>query len=128
MTAIANQEARIRQLLVDNLFAVFSEFDPERRMKAIVANYTEDVIWTSPELIARGHEELNEGAQKLLDRTPNFIFTAAGPVHVLRDLGYLAFTYGLPQQPPASTGYDVAQVRDGRIAMLYTLLTGFTDK
>ena len=50
--------------------------------------------------------------------------TAAEP----GDLGYLAFTYGVPQQPPASIGYDVAQVRDGRIAVLYTLLNGFTDR
>lgn len=76
------------------------------------------MIWSSPELTTRGHEELNGGAERLIDRTPDFVFTAAGPVHVLRDLGYLAFTYGVPQQPPASIGYDVAQVRDGRIAVL----------
>jgi hypothetical protein len=29
-----------------------------------------------------------------------------------------------PQQPPASIGYDVAQVRHERIAVLYTLLNG----
>jgi hypothetical protein len=128
MATTPTQDARIRELLLDNLFAVFSERDPERRMRAIVANYTEDVIWSSPEVTTRGHEELNAGAQKLIDRTPAFVFTAAGPVHVLRDLGYLAFTYGVPQQPPASTGYDVAQVRDGQIAALYTLLNGFTDR
>ena len=128
MATTPTQDARIRELLLDNLFAVFSEPDPERRMRAIVANYTEDVIWSSPEVTTRGHEELNAGAQKLIDRTPDFAFTAAGPVHVLRDLGYLAFTYGVPQQPPASIGYDVAQVRDGRIAVLYTLLNGFTDR
>ena len=97
-------------------------------MKAIVANYTEDVVWTSPEVTAVGYEELNEGAQKLIDRTPAFAFSAAARVHVLRDLGYLKFTYGVPHQPPASIGYDVAQVRDGRIAVLYTLLNGFTDR
>lgn len=128
MATTATQDARIRELLLANLFAVFSERDPERRMRAIVANYTEDVIWSSPEVTTRGHEELNAGAQKLIDRTPAFVFTAAGPVHVLRDLGYLAFTYGVPQQPPASIGYDVAQVQDGRIAVLYTLLNGFTDR
>ena len=128
MTTTPTQDARIRELLLVNLFAVFSERDPERRMRAIVANYTDDVIWSSPETTTRGHEELNAGAQKLIDRTPDFVVTAAGPVHVLRDLGYLAFTYGVPQQPPASIGYDVAQVRDGRIAMLYTLLNGFTDR
>ena len=77
-------------------------------MNAIVANYTEDVIWSIPDGTTPGHEELNEGAHKLLDRTPDSVFTAAGPVHVLRDLGYLAFTYGVPQQRPASLGYDVA--------------------
>jgi hypothetical protein len=30
---------------------------------------------------------------------------------------------GVPQQPPAVSGIDVALVRDGRIAVLYTLLT-----
>jgi len=128
MATTPTQDARIRELLLVNLFAVFSERDPGRRMTAIAANYTEDVIWSSPEATTRGHEELNAGAQKLIDRTPAFAFTAAGPVHVLRDLGYLAFIYGVPQQPPASTGYDVAQVRDGRIALLYTLLNGFTDR
>jgi hypothetical protein len=54
-----------------NLFAVFSERDRERRMKAIVANYTEDVIWSDPEATIRGHEGLNEGAQKMLDSTPH---------------------------------------------------------
>jgi hypothetical protein len=125
---VTTDEARIRELMLVNLFAVFSERDPERRTKAIATNYTEDVIWSAPEATVRGHEALNEQAQKLLDSTPGFVFTAAGPIHVLRDLGYLAFTYGVPQQPPASTGYDVAQVRYGRIALLYTLVNGLTDR
>jgi hypothetical protein len=49
MTTALTQDARIRELMLVNLFAVFSERDPERRMKAIVANYTEDVIWSNPE-------------------------------------------------------------------------------
>jgi hypothetical protein len=58
----------------------------------------------------------------LLDNLPDFVFTAAGPVHVLRDLGHLPFIHGVPEQPPAITGYDVALVRDGQIAVLYTLV------
>lgn len=97
---VMTDEARIRELLLLNLFVVFSH----------------------------GHEELNERAQEVLDSTPDFVFNAAGPVHVLRDLGQLAFNYGLPAQPPAVTGYDVALVRDGRIAVLYTLINGLTDR
>jgi hypothetical protein len=115
--------ARIRELLLSNLFAVFSERDPERRLQVIARNYTEDVIWSDPDGTTQGHEEMNEQAQKLLDRMPDFVFSAAGPVHVSRDLGLLAFNLGVPEQPPAVSGIDVAVVRDGRIARLYTLLT-----
>ena len=115
--------ARIRELMLANLFAVFNERDPKRRLKAITRNYTEDVIWSDPDGTTQGHEAMNEQAQKLLDRMPDFVFSAAGPVHVSRDLGLLNFNLGVPKQPPSVSGVDVALVRDGRIAVLHTLLT-----
>jgi hypothetical protein len=117
-----SSDARIRDLMLMNLFAVFNERDPVRRLEVIAANYTEDVIWTDPDRTFRGREALNNRAQELLSNLPDFEFTAAGPVHVLRDLGHLAFIHGVPEQPPAITGYDVALVRDGQIAVLYTLV------
>jgi len=119
----ATDPARIRELMLANLFEVFSERDPKRRLEVIARNYTEDVIWTDPDGTTQGREALNEQAQKLLDRMPAFVFSAAGPVHVSRDLGLLAFNLGVPEQPPAVSGIDVALVRDGRIAVLHTLLS-----
>jgi hypothetical protein len=115
--------SRIRELLLANLFAVFSERDPARRLEVIAHNYTEDVTWTDPDGTTHGHQALNEQAQKLLDRMPDFVFSAAGPVHVSGDLGLLAFNLGVPEQPPTVSGIDVALVRGGRIAVLHTLLT-----
>jgi len=115
--------SRIRELLLANLFAVFNVRDPERRLEAIARNYTEDVAWTDPDGTTRGHEAMNEKAQTLLDRLPDVVFSAAGPVHVSRDLGLLAFNMGVPEQPPSVTGFDVAVARDGRIAALHTLVT-----
>jgi ketosteroid isomerase-like protein len=115
--------ARISELMLENLFAVFNVRDPERRVEAIAHNYTEDVTWTDPDGTSQGREALNERAQKLLDRLPGFVFTVAGPVHVSGDLGLLAFHMGLAEQPPAVSGIDVALVRDGQIAELHTLLT-----
>ena len=77
-----------------NLFAVFNERDAERRWKAIAANYTEDVMWSDPKGTTHGHEALNERAQQLLDGMSDFVFTAAGPIHVTSDLGHLAFNLG----------------------------------
>ena len=115
---------RIRELMLDNLFAVFNVHDPERRMEAIERNYTEDVTWTDPDGTTQGRRAMNDRAQKLIERSPDFVFSAAGPVLLSRDLGLLAFNLGVPEQPPAVSGIDVALVRDGRIAVLHTLLIG----
>ena len=123
MTPSATTAERIRELMLDNLFAVFNVRDAESRMEAIVRNYTEDVTWTEPDRTMRGREAMNERAQELLDGLPGFVFTTAGPVHVSGDLGLLAFHMGVPEQPPAVSGIDVALVRDGQIAVLHTLLT-----
>ena len=114
---------RIRELMLANLFAVFNERDPKRRLDVIARTYTEDIIWSDFDGTIQGHEAMNEQAQKLLDRMPDFVFSAAGQVHVSSDLGLLNFNLGVPKQPPAVTGVDVALVRDGRIAVLHTLLT-----
>ena len=115
---------RIRELMLDNLFGVFSERDPDRRLEVINRNYTEDVIWTDPMWTAEGREAFVERAQEFVDGKPDVRFAAAGPVIVCRDLGYLAFNLGVPGQPPRVSGHDVALVRDGRIALLYTLIPG----
>jgi hypothetical protein len=41
--------ARIRELLLANLFAVFNERDSQRRLDVIARNYTGDVIWSDPD-------------------------------------------------------------------------------
>jgi len=115
--------ARIRELMLENLFSVFNVRDPQRRAEAIARNYTEDVTWTDPDGTTEGREALNDRTQKLLDRLPDFVFTVAGPAYVSGDLGLLAFHMGVPEQPPAVSGIDVALVRDGQIAELHTLLT-----
>jgi hypothetical protein len=71
-------DARIRELMLMNLFAVFNQRHPERRLNAIAANYTEDVIWTDPKRTFHGRQVLNDRAQELLDNLPDFVFTAAG--------------------------------------------------
>jgi SnoaL-like domain len=116
----------IVELMRTNLFDVFSERDAERRLAVIRRHYTPDVLWSDPEGVVRGHEELNLRAQRLLDRSPGFVFTATGAAVVSFDLGYLPFAFGPPDSEPAATGVDVALVRGGQIAQLYTLVLSGT--
>jgi hypothetical protein len=61
-------------------------------------------------------------AQGLLDGAPDFVFSPAGDVRVVQDLGYLAWNLGPEGQPPVVRGVDVALVEGGLIARVYTLL------
>ena len=113
----------IRDLMHANLLDVFNERDPERRIAAIARTYTDDVVFSDPDGTVTGREALNNKAQKLLDKAPDFVFTAGGPIYENHDLGYLAWHFGPQGQSPVASGMDIAIVREGRIAILYTLLT-----
>ena len=115
--------ATIRELMLANLFDVFNERDRERRTTVITRTYTDTVVFSDLNGITTGREALNERAQKLLEKAPDFVFTAAGPVYETHDLGYLAWHKGPKEQPPVLSGMDIAIIREGRIAALYTLLT-----
>jgi hypothetical protein len=114
--------ADIADLMRANLDDVFGERDPQRRRAAIARTYHPDVTFADPDETVVGHEALNEKAQGLLDGAPDFAFTASGSVYVNHDLGYLAWELGPAGGPAVVRGVDIALVRDGLIASLYTLL------
>jgi len=116
----------IRELMLANLFAVFSERDPERRLEVIARNYTEDVV--SSDRTGRPQARGDERASAEAARTHAGFRVQrcrAGPRQPRP--GLLAFNYGVPKQSPAASGVDVALVRDGRIALLYTLVDAQND-
>ncbi len=112
----------IETLMHANLFDVFGERDPERRLEAIARTYTEDVTFTDPDEVVKGHDALDAKAQKLLDQSPGFVFSAAGPIYINHDMGYLAWNLGPEGAPPVVRGVDVCFVQDGLIAKVYTIL------
>lgn len=114
--------ATVAELMEANLLQVFNERDDERRAKAIAATYAADVEFADPEGVATGHEELNAKARGLLEQSPGFVFSPAGPVLVNHDLGHLAWALGPAGGAPVVRGIDVALVEDGRIKKLYTML------
>lgn len=112
----------IEDLMHANLFEVFGERDPDRRLTAIRRTYTADVSFFDPDAAVSGHEALSAKAQEILDGAPGFVFSVAGAVRVNHGLGYLPWGFGPDGQPPVVTGVDIALVQDGLIAAVYTLL------
>jgi len=114
--------ATIDQLMHANLLEVFGERDPERRRAAIARTYTPDVEFSDPEETVTGHEAIHAKAEAILAGAPDFAFSPGGPLHVVHNLGYLPWHFGPADGPPAVRGVDIALVRDGLIASVYTLL------
>jgi hypothetical protein len=112
----------IPDLMRANLLEVFGERDPDRRRAAIERTYTTDVVFSDPDEVVTGHEALGAKAQRILDGAPGFVFSPGGQILVNHDLGYLAWNFGPEGEPPAVRGVDIALVRDGLIAAVYTLL------
>lgn len=114
----------IAELMHANLLEVFNQRDHELRRAAIAHTYADDIRWTEDDGITIGHEALNAKAIELQARLGDLQFIAAGPTYQTLGLGYLAFQLVEPGgNTPVSSGFDVAIVRDGLIAQLYTVLT-----
>ncbi|GAS97114.1 uncharacterized protein RMCC_4080 [Mycolicibacterium canariasense] len=113
----------ITDLMEANLLAVFNERDPQRRAAAIAQTYAADVQWVDDEGIATGPDELNAKAAELQEKLPGLHFVKAGPVRQTRGLGYLAWEVRTPDDTTVASGFDVAEIVDGRIAKLWTILT-----
>jgi SnoaL-like domain len=113
----------IEDLMTSNLLRVFNERDDARRTEAIARTYTAGVTWTDDEGVITGHAALQAKAKELLSGIPGFVFSPAGPVYQTLGLGCLAWNLGPDGAAPVISGFDVAIVRDGLIAELYTVIT-----
>lgn len=113
----------ITALMEANLLAVFDERDPAKRATAIANTYSPDVQWLDDESVANGHQELDAKAAELQGKLVGLHFVAAGPVRQTRGLGYLAWEVRTPDDTAVAAGFDVAEIADGRILKLWTILT-----
>jgi hypothetical protein len=112
----------IATLLTRNLFEIFGETDPARRRAAIAELWAEDAVFVDPHAATAGRDAVDAAVSALQARFPGFVFTALGEPQSLDGAGRLAWGHGPAGGPPQLTGLDVALVKDGRIAALYTFL------
>jgi hypothetical protein len=114
----------INELMHANLLEVFNERDAARRRATIEHIYTDDIRWTDDDGVTTGRDALDAKAAELQANLGDLQFIATGPVYQTLGLGYLAFQLVKPgSSAPEVSGFDVAIVRDGVIAELYTVLT-----
>jgi hypothetical protein len=110
------------ELLERMVQGVFNEPDPQRRTEVIAEVFTADVVFVDAEQTVTGREELAATVTRLLAQGPGLVFTPTGSARGVGDLGMRSWRLGPPGGEPVLGGLDVAQVVDGRIARLWTVL------
>jgi hypothetical protein len=111
-------------LLERMIEGVFNEPDPQRRAAVIAEVFTEDVVFTDAERTVTGHAGLGATVTGLLAQGPGLVFTPSGPFRGVGDLGMRSWRLGRPGGETVLGGLDIAQVVDGRIARLWTIIEG----
>jgi hypothetical protein len=117
--------ATVAELMERMLQGVFNEPDPARRDAAIAQTFTADVAFTDAEGTVTGRAALAAKVTGLLAQGPGLVFVHDGPLREIPDtLGVRAWQLGPSGGSAVLGGLDVAVVRDGLIATLYTVLDG----
>jgi hypothetical protein len=111
----------VKSLMKQNLRGVFSERDAEKRRSLIAKIWDSKGIFIDPEGRYVGHAAINDAAEQLQRRFPDFAFSELGDGDAYSGVGRLPWGFGPPGEPRKITGIDVLVASDdGRITALYT--------
>jgi len=113
----------VKNLMKKNLHGVFSERDAAKRRSMIAKLWDTNAIFIDPEGRWVGHQAINDAAEQLQRRFPDFSFSELADGDANSGVGRLPWGFGPPGEPRKLTGIDVLVASDdGRISALYTFL------
>ena len=109
----------ISTLLMRNLDDAFGENDPARRRAAIDEIFTDDCVFSEPNGIYHGRDEIGRIAGVIKATHPNFRYQPIAAPEELGNGGRVRWVSGRPGEAPAYAGTDFIIARDGRVAAVY---------
>jgi hypothetical protein len=113
----------IKDLMKKNLLGVFGERDAEKRRSLIAKIWDGKGIFIDHNGRYIGHTTINDAAEQLQRRFPDFAFSELSDGEAFSGVGRLPWGFGPPSEPRKITGVDVLVTSDdGRITAVYTFL------
>ena len=113
----------VKDLMKQNLLGVFSERDSEKRRSLIAKIWDKQGIFIDPHGRYVGHKAINDAAEQLQSRFPDFAFSELADGDAYSGVGRLSWGFGPSGEPRKITGMDVLVASDDRrITALYTFL------
>ena len=113
----------VKDLMKQNLLGVFSERDAVKRRSLIAKIWDSKGIFIDPEGRWVGHTAINDSAEQLQRKFPDFAFSVLADGDAYSGVGRLRWGFGPPSEPRKMTGIDVLVAsEDRRITALYTFV------
>jgi hypothetical protein len=113
----------LAQVMEESLKQVWSEHDPNRRIKAIESLYAKDYTVFEVDEVITGYDALNHKVSNTLNgMPPDFVFTRLKPVVINNNVGRMVWGLGPKDKPVIATGMDVVIFENGKIKSLYVFL------
>ena len=113
----------VKDLMKQNLLGVFSEHDAVKRRSVIAKIWDTKGTFIDPHGRYVGHTAINDAAEQLQRRLPDFAFSELADGEAYNGVGRIAWGFGPTGEPRKITGIDVLVASDdGRIGALYTFL------
>ena len=113
------------KLLEDSLLVIWNERDAAKRLLLMKDVYTDDIVFyeSNEGQPFKGFGVINDLIAKLQGQWPvEFVFELTAPSSVNHEVQLIIWRLGIPGQPPAATGKDIAVVENGKIRSLHLLL------
>ena len=113
----------VKDLMKQNLFGVFGERDAEKRRSLIAKIWDRSGIFIDPHGRYVGHTAINDAAEQVQRRFPDFAFSVLADADAYNGVGRLPWGFGPRGEPRKVTGIDVLVASgDRRISALYTFV------
>ncbi|WP_109529731.1 MULTISPECIES: nuclear transport factor 2 family protein [Nocardia] len=110
--------------LVAQYLHAWNTTDAAARKAAVAEIFAADAEYIDPLIEVAGHDGIDAAIAGVQAQFPGWVFTLAGPVDAHHDQVRFTWELGPAGAAAVVVGFDVAIVRDGRIAHVY----GFLDK
>lgn len=113
----------VKNLMKQNMLGVFSERDADKRRSLVAKIWDRKGIFIDHNGRYSGHTAINDAAEQLQRRFPDFAFSELTDGDAFSGVGRLPWGFGPPNEPRKITGVDVLVASDdGRITAVYTFL------
>jgi hypothetical protein len=110
--------------LIEKYIASWNETDPTARRRLIDEVWATDGTYTDPLTDVAGPDEIDSVIAAAQAQFGGLEFSLAGPVDAHHDVARFTWNLGPKGEEPVVVGFDVAVIRDGRIAAVH----GFLDR